>query len=67
MGTELSSSVPVCLKYGFTDWLEGQIGFDAIRQVDLGPAGISSRGDLFPGARATLPSISTARPSPPPG
>lgn len=49
--TEDTSSVPTFLKYGFTDWLEGELGFDTIRQVDLGGEEVTSRGDLFLGVR----------------
>lgn len=51
--TEESSALPGFLKYGFTDWLEGELGFDAVRQVDLGPDEVTSRGDLWMGVRGS--------------
>lgn len=55
LATDGPDAVPAFLKYGITDWLEAEAGFDLVRRVDLGGEEITSRGDLFLGARGVLP------------
>jgi hypothetical protein len=49
--TEEVQSVPAFLKFGATDRVELEMGFDSIRSMDLDGEPVTSRGDLVLGVR----------------